>query len=54
MIHRLTAFNDCKFVITPSMKFGIAKLPKIFYKNPEKKFKRMQKTTTKNYKHNQG
>ena len=34
-----TGFNDCKFVITPTVKFGIAKQPKTFYKNTEKKFK---------------
>ena len=30
------------------MKFGIAKLPKIFYKNTEKNEKKNAKTTTKN------
>ena len=29
-------FNNCKFIITQTMKFGIAKLPKTFYKNTEK------------------
>ena len=30
-----TSVNDCKFVITPTVKFGIAKQPKTFYKNTE-------------------
>ena len=34
-----TGFNDCKFVITPTVKFCIAKQPKTFYKNTEEKFK---------------
>ena len=34
-----SGFNDCKFVITPTVKFGIAKQPKTLYKNTEKKFK---------------
>ena len=33
-----TDFNDCKFVIAQTIKFGIAKVPKTFYKNTEKKF----------------
>ena len=35
-----TDFNGCKFVITQTMKFDIAKVPITFYKNTEKKFKR--------------
>ena len=31
-------FNHYKFVITQTMKFRIATLPKTFYKNNEKKF----------------
>ena len=34
---------DCKLVTTPTMKFGIAKLPQSFYKDTEKKFKRKKK-----------
>ena len=34
--------NDCKFLITPTMNFGIAKLPKTFYKKtPPKKKKKL-------------
>ena len=35
-----SGFNDCKFVIAPSMKFGIAKLPNTFCKTTKKKLKR--------------
>ena len=35
-----TGFNDCKFIITQTMKYSVAQVPKIFYKNTEKKFKR--------------
>ena len=41
-----TGFIDCKFIVTPTMKFGRAKLPKTFYKNTEKKFK-CKKNTNK-------
>ena len=37
-----TDFNDCKYVITQTMKLGIAKLPKTFYKNTKKNFKRQK------------
>ena len=32
----LAGFNNCKFAILPTMTFGIAKLPKTFYKNTAK------------------
>ena len=35
-----TGFNNCQFVITQTKKFGIAKLPKTFHKNREKKCER--------------
>ena len=47
-----TRFNDCKFVITPTVKLGIAKQLKTFYKNTEKKFKcKKKQKKTKNYAH---
>ena len=44
-----TEFNNCKFEITQTIKFAIAKLPETFYKNTDKKFKR-KKTAKKNSK----
>ena len=40
-----TDFNDCKFVITQTMKFGIAKVPKTFYKNTKKSLNAKKKST---------
>ena len=50
MDNRLTnlqGFNDCKLVIIPTMKFGIAKLPKTFYKNKKKAYTPKKKKQTR-------